>query len=184
MRRPLPLWLAVVVPSMIAGHALAYALGGRPMSDEHHAWVGPLLEGSLALTLALATWLLGGVFLRARLFSGQIAERHVLALWPRLALLQLVIFCAIERAEGAPFTLTGCAVQVVVALLGAYIVSLFSDVLDACAHSAAEAAHYLERLASPSSIFVRRQPFEATFARVAPWASARFGRAPPRPAFL
>lgn len=179
MKRPLPLWLAVVLPSTIAGHALAYAFSGRTVSDGHHTWLVPVLEGSLALVLAVATWLFGGALVRARIVAHGLAQRHALALWPRLAVLQVALFFTIERAEGAPISVLGALAQLLVALLAACIVTRFARLLAACARGTEEAARYLERLFNQHSVFVRRAPSAAAFALTVSARSRRFGRAPP-----
>ncbi len=183
MRRPLPLWLAAVLPATIAGHALAYALSGSAMNDGHHAWLAPVLEGSLALALTVAMWLLGGVLVRARIVAHHFIERNFLALWPRLAILQVAVFIGIERAEGTSVGWLGCLAQVFVALFAAYVVSRFAALFEVCSRATAQAAHYLERLLTQQSGFFRRDTSTIAFALAISAGSRRFGRAPPHAAF-
>lgn len=179
MRRPLPLWLAAVLPSTILGHALTYASSGRTAGDAQHAWVTPVLDVSLALAFAVATWLLGRVLVRARVVARRLMERHLLSLWPRIALLQVALFIAIERGEGASAGWYGCLVQVLVALLVAYAVTRFSRFLVVCSRAAEDASRYLERLGSLRGVFLRRERTAAAFALPMSAGHNRFGRAPP-----
>ena len=179
MIRPLPLWLAAVLPSMIVGHALAYAFGGRSAAANHHAWVLPVLEGSLALTLSVGMALMGGAFVRARVLAGHLVQRSLIELWPRLAVCQVLLFCGIERAEGTNPTVLGCVMQVLVALFAAYIISVFARVVAACSRNAEEAAEHLKRLFALPSIFLQRETSGSAFALLVPASSGRSLRAPP-----
>lgn len=180
MKRPLPLWIAAVVPATLVGHGLAYALAGRSMSDAHHAWVAPALECSLALLAALCCALVSGALLKAGIMVHTAAERSTIELWPRLALMQLLIFSLMERAEGTHAGAAGCAIQLVIALAVAYVLSLFSRLLVRCIAGAQQASQYLERLTqAPASFFISLQPLCVAHALAVRAGSARFKRPPP-----
>ncbi|HKU66394.1 MAG TPA: hypothetical protein VJP85_01315 [Candidatus Baltobacteraceae bacterium] len=180
MKRPLPLWIAAVVPATLVGHGLAYAIAGRSAADAAHSWVAPALECSLALLAALCCALLSGALLKAGIMVHTAAERSTLELWPRLAIAQLAIFAAMERAEGGHAGITGCIVQAAVALAVAYVLSLFSRLLVRCIAGAQAACEYLKRLAaSVCAIFVVREPLCVAHALAVRAGSARFQRPPP-----
>ncbi|MGZ3506567.1 MAG: hypothetical protein ACXWNK_15520 [Vulcanimicrobiaceae bacterium] len=179
MRSKLPLWLAAVVPAALAGHALAYALSGRSAADPQHAWVTPALECSLAFLVALCLLLVGGSLVKAGILMHTAAERSCAALWPRFALCQLAIFCAMERAEGARVGLLGVAVQALIALCAAYLLSLFARLLLRCIEGAHAASRYLERLFSSVTSFVSRRPAPIAYALAIHAGTSRFQRPPP-----
>lgn len=180
MKRPLPLWIAAVVPATLVAHGLAYALAGRSASDSQHAWVAPALECSLAVLAALCCALVAAALLKVGVMAHTASERSTIELWPRLALAQLVMFCAMERAEGTHASIAGCIVQIAVALAVAYVLSLFSRMLARCIAGAEAACEYLRRLAgSTSAIFVSREPQCVAHALAACAGSARFQRPPP-----
>lgn len=180
VKRPLPLWIAAAVPATLAGHGLAYAVAGRSVNDAHHAWVAPTLECSLALLVALGFALVGGALLKAGIIAHTAAERSTIELWPRLGAAQLLMFTLMERAEGTHAAITGCAIQLAVALAVAYLLSLFSRLLVRCIQGAREACEYLERLhAVVSAAFIVRQPQCAAHALAVRAGSARFKRPPP-----
>ncbi|HVA29537.1 MAG TPA: hypothetical protein VNF68_15250 [Candidatus Baltobacteraceae bacterium] len=179
MKRPLPLWIFAAIPATLAGHALAYALGGRVMADGHHRWFGPLLECALALLLAVSLWLLGDVMVKARVLARDIIERNALRLWPRMAAAQVVLFLSIEGIEGTSIRWTDVAVQVLVALIAAYALGLFARVLEACARGTAQAVRYLERLRRANLSFAGREPSTQSIAATLIFGTFRWGRAPP-----
>ena len=179
-RRRLPLWIAAVVPATLVGHGLAYALAGRSASDAHHAWVAPALECSLALLAALGCALVAGALMKAGIMVHTAAERSTIELWPRLALMQLLMFSLMERAEGTHAGAMGCAIQLVVALAVAYVLSLFSRLIVRCIAVAGEACEYLERLCdNVAAVFITPQPQCAAYALAVRAGSARFKRPPP-----
>lgn len=180
MRRSLPVWLAAVVPATIVGHAIAYATSGRPMGDAHHAWLAPVLESSTAILVAIALALVGGALIKARVLTHTLAERSLSALWPRMAIAQVILFAAIERVEGTPASLFGCAVQVAVALVAALLLTAFARVLAACDRSADEAGRYLERLFATASWFVGYQPPLLARTLAVSCGTRRFVRPPPQ----
>ncbi len=180
MKRPIPLWIFAAIPATLAGHALAYALDGRAMVDGHHRWFGPLLECALAALLAVALWLLGDVMVKARVLARDVLERRCMRLWPRMAVVQIVAFLSIERAEGTSIGWTGVGVQILVALIAAYALGLFARVLEACARGTAQAARYLERLWRAHLSFTGREPRAQAFAPAPAFETSRWGRAPPQ----
>lgn len=179
MKRALPLWLAAVVPATLAGHALAYALSGRSAADGHHAWMAPALELSVALLLACCMALAVDALLRSGMFAHTAAERSWIALWPRLSIAQLVLFVAIEYSEGTHASLLGCAVQIFVALITAYILYAFAHLLVRCAQCTQAASRYLERMLRPVTSFVSRRPAPVAYALAVRAGSSRFQRPPP-----
>lgn len=179
MKRPLPVWIAAVVPATLVGHGLAYAVGGRSSADAHHAWVAPALECSLALLAALCCALLAGALLKAGVFVHTAAERSTIELWPRLAVAQLVLFAVMERLEGTHAGLLGSLVQVLVALCVAYVLSLFSRLLVRCIAHAQAASRYLQRLLDESARFVSRRPSCIAHELAVRAGTARFQRPPP-----
>lgn len=180
MKRPLPLWIAAVVPATLVGHGLAYALAGRSASDAQHAWVAPALECSLAVLAALCCALVAGALLKAGVMAHTASERSTIELWPRLALAQLVMFCAMERAEGTHAGVAGCIVQIAIALAVAYVLSLFTRMLVRCVASAQAECEYLRRLVDRTAAsFVAREPQCIARALAVCAGSARFQRPPP-----
>jgi hypothetical protein len=179
MKRALPLWLAAVVPATLAGHGLAYAAGGRSVADGHHAWLAPALELSIALFFASCIALAVDTLLRAGVFKHTPAERSWLALWPRLSAAQIVLFIAIEHAEGLHAGFLGCAMQVFVALVTAYVLYAFAQLLARYAHVSAAASRYLERMLQPVTSFVSRRPAAVSYALAVHAGRSRFQRPPP-----
>jgi hypothetical protein len=176
-RRSLPFWLAAVVPATIAGHALAYALTGRSVSDGHHPWLAPALECSLALLTAVSLALLRRVLTEAGVFVRDLPSASVWALWPRMAAVQTLLFAAIEHAEGTPLGWPGFAMQIVLALLAACVVCHFTRLLQTCAESVARALAYAKR--ALCAAFLPRARFEAAPALLASLGTHRFQRPPP-----
>jgi hypothetical protein len=179
MRRTLPLWLTAVVPGTIAGHAVAYALSGRTAAGGHHGWIVPASEVSAAVLLALTFTLIGGHLLRARVLAHTLAERSATALWPRLAIGQVVLFAAVERAEGTMPSLIGFAAQLTVALFAAVLLAAFARVLAKCARNSEEASRYLQRLFMSACRFVRYEPSVLAQALAGRRIAPRFARPPP-----
>lgn len=179
MKRPFPLWLAAVVPATLAAHGLAYALSGRSLGDAHHAYVGPALECSLALLVALCLALVGGTLVKARILMHTAAERSTLELWPRLGLAQLALFAIMERAEGTHASVLGCLVELLVALGVAYVLALFSQLLVRCVAHTQAASRYVERRTNCVAIFMSRPPHCFASALAVRTGTARFQRPPP-----
>jgi hypothetical protein len=179
VKRPLPVWIAAVVPATLVGHGLAYALAGRSVSDAHHSWVAPALECSLALLAAIWCAMLAGALLKAGILVHTAAERSTFELLPRLALAQLAMFALMERLEGTQAGLAGCAMQVLVAFCVAYVLALFSRLLVRCIEKAEEASRYLQRLLEPTARFVSRRPYSVAYALSVRAGTARFQRPPP-----
>lgn len=179
MKRPLPVWIAAVVPATLVGHGLAYAMAGRSGADAHHAWVAPALECSLAVLAALCCALMAGALLKAGVLAHTAAERSTIELWPRLAVAQLAMFFAMERVEGTHAGLAGSLVQVLVALCVAYVLSLFSRLLVRCIAQTHAASQYLQRLLEDGSRFISRRPYCVAHALAVRAGTARFQRPPP-----
>ena len=171
MRKSLPLWVAIAVPAMLAGHAAAYALAGLNSADARHAWFSPVLECSLAVLILTGTILLAGTFVGARIFARTKIEQSFFAVAPRLAIAQSLLFGAAETLEGAHITLAGIVAQLITAVFAAYLFSLFTRLLARCFATAVEASRYLQRLLAAVAVYVPR----ATPAR----ASALFACAGP-----
>lgn len=150
------------------------------MADGHHAWFAPTFEISGAVLIALCLALAGSALMRARVVARVGVERSLVALWPRLALAQLVLFAGMERAEGTHATLLGYAVQIVIALGAAFVLSLFARLLARCIDSASEAGKYLERLFAETASFVPRRSVWCPSTLAVHIGSRRFVRPPPR----
>lgn len=179
MKRALPVWLAAVLPATLAGHGLAYALTGRSAAGAEHSWMAPALEISLALLAAICAALIGGTLCRAGILKRTRAERSLIALWPRLAASQLLLFALIERAEGTSAGISGSLVQILVALAAAWLLCLFARVLARCRARSQEAGAYLERMFSARFSFVSRRPAAPAYALAVRAGRARFQRPPP-----
>ena len=179
MKRPLPVWIAAVVPATLVGHGLAYAVAGRSSADAHHAWIAPALECSLALLAALCCTLMAGALLKAGVLIHTAAERSTIELWPRLAVAQLAMFAVMERVEGTHAGLLGSLIQVLVALYVAYVLSLFSRLLVQCITQAEAASQYLQRLLDTRAIFVSRRPLCVAQTLAVRAGTSRFQRPPP-----
>lgn len=178
MKRALPLWLAAVTPAALAGHGLAYALSGRSVADGHHAWMAAAVECSLACLIALGGALLGSALLRSGILMHTPAERSWIALWPRLAVLQLALFAGMERAEGSHAGLFGCLVQVLTALAAAYVLYLFGQLLARCGE-ADPIGRYFARARGTVTSFVSRRPPASAYALAVRAGTSRFQRPPP-----
>lgn len=180
MKRPLPLWTTAVLPATLVGHGLAYVIAGRSTGDAQHAWVAPALECSFAVFAALCCALFADAMLKAGVLVHTAAERSTFELWPRLAFGQLAIFCLMERLEGAHPGILGCAMQVLVAICVAYVLSLLSRLLVTCVRGAQAASQYLQRLTDCARpIFLERPPQCVAHALAVSAGSARFQRPPP-----
>lgn len=177
MKRPLPLWLAAVLPATIAAHALAYAVTGQSMADGRHFWLVPALESSLAVLLLLAATVIGGALIRAGVFARPSVDAAPLELWLRMAAAQTALFVAIEHAEGTPVALAGCAIQVAVALGVALLLCAFARALAGCVRAGDDAAQFLARIAAPPIYLGRPMSPAAALAAVA--GTRRFQRPPP-----
>jgi len=149
------------------------------MADGHHAWFAPTFEISVAVLIALCLALAGSALMRARVMARVGVERSLMALWPRLAVAQLVLFAGMERAEGTHATLLGYAVQIVIALGAAFVLSLFARLLARCIDSASEAGRYLERLFAETSSFIPRRSVWCPGTLAVQIGSHRFVRPPP-----
>lgn len=179
VKRPLPVWLAAVVPATLAGHGLAYAFAGRSAGDGHHAWMAPALECSLAILAAVVLMAIGSSLLKAGILMHTPAEQSYAALWPRLAFSQIVVFDVVENAEGAHVSIPGIVVQIAVALLVAYLLCRFACLLVRCAQNADEASRYLQRLLNAITSYVFRQPAPFARALAVHAGVSRFQRPPP-----
>lgn len=179
MKRPLPVWIAAVVPATLVGHGLAYAIAGRSGADAHHAWVAPALECSLALLAALCCAMTAGALLKAGVMIHTAAERSTIELWPRLAIAQLAMFALMERMEGTHAGLAGSLVQVLVAFCVAYVLSLFSRLLVRCIAQTQAASQYLQRLLESKARFIPRCSYSIAHALAVRAGTARFQRPPP-----
>jgi hypothetical protein len=175
----LPLWFAAVIPSMAAGHAAGYALSGLSLADARHGWLSPALEVCGAALIGLSALIVASTLLRAGIFRRSKIESSVMALAPRLAASQLVLFVAAETFEGRTVTPAGVATQLVSALLAAYTLSLFSKLVERCIACADEAGSYLERLAAVTATFALVDPAPRTVALFASAGNSRFQRPPP-----
>ncbi len=175
----LPLWLAAVVPSMAAGHVAGYALSGLSSADGRHGWLSPALEVCGAALIGLGALIIASTLLRAGVFRRSQIESSVLALAPRLAASQLVLFVAAETFEGRSITPAGIATQIVSALLAAYMLSLFSRIIERCIAGAAEAGSYLDRLAAVTAAFSLIESAPRSLALFASAGNSRFQRPPP-----
>ncbi len=154
-------------------------LAGRTMADGHHAWFAPTLEISAAVLIALCLALAGSALMRARVVAQVGVERSLMALWPRLAVAQFVLFAGMERAEGTHATLLGYAVQMAVALVAALVLSLFARLLARCIDSASEAGRYLERLFAEVATIISRRSVWCPSTLAVQIGSHRFVRPPP-----
>ncbi len=182
MKKPFPVWIAAVLPATLAGHALAYALAGEAAADGRHAYLAPTLAVSAGLLSMIVVTLLGGVLLRAGWVAVPKGETSILNLWARLAPAQIVLFAALERAEGYAPSLLGCGCQTAVALATAAALAAFALLLRRCERGAAEASRYLERLlGKPADRYVRRAAGRYALALCTAAGTRRFQRPPPRP---
>jgi hypothetical protein len=143
-------------------------------------WMAPALEVSIALFIAACTVFAVDALLRLGLLAHTAAERSWVALWPRLAIAQLVLFATIEHSEGTHAGLLGCAIQVLVALIAAYILYAFAHLLVRCARGAQAASRYLERIRRSIISFVSRRPASAAYALAVHAGRSRFQRPPPQ----
>jgi len=175
----LPLWFAVVIPSMAAGHVAGYALSGVSTADGRHGWLTPALEVSAAALLGLGALIVASTLLRAGVFRRSNIESSILSLAPRLAASQIVLFVAAETLEGRAITPAGIATQIASALLAAYVLSLFSKLVKRCIACADEAGSYLERIITATAAFAVIEPAPRTVTLFASAGNSRFQRPPP-----
>ncbi len=175
----LPLWFAAVIPAMAAGHAAGYTLSGASLADGRHGWLSPALEVCTAALIGLGALIVASTLLRAGIFRRSKIESSVMALAPRLAASQLVLFVAAEAFEGRTVTPAGVATQLLSALLAAYMLSLFSKLVERCIACANEAGSYVERLAAVTAAFALVDPAPRTVALFASAGNSRFQRPPP-----
>ena len=180
MRKSLPLWVAIAVPAMLAGHAAAYALAGLNAGDARHMWFSPVLEGSLAVLILTATMLLAGSFVGARIFARTQIEQSFFAVAPRLAIAQVLLFVAAESLEGAHVTFVGIVAQLLTAVCAAYLLSLFTRLLARCFGTAVEASRYLQRLLAEVAVYIPRTTAARTLALFACAGPHSFQRPPPQ----
>jgi hypothetical protein len=96
-----------------------------------------------------------------------------------MAFAQTALFAIIEGAEGTHVTLTGALVQVAVALLAAYVVSLFIRLLARCALGSQAAGAYLQRLLDDGARYFSLRPESPAFALAVRAGASRFQRPPP-----
>jgi hypothetical protein len=137
------------------------------------------VECSLALLIAVSGALLGSALLRAGVLMHTPAERSWIALWPRLALLQLALFTGMERAEGSHAGIFGCLIQLLTALAAAYVLYLFARLLARCHQAGDTAGSYLGRALRAITSFVSRRPAVAAHTLAVRAGTARFQRPPP-----
>ncbi len=175
----MPLWLAAVVPSMAAGHVAGYTLTGITLTDGRHGWLTPTLELAGAAFVVLSVLIVASALLRAGIFRRSKIEGSVLALAPRLAAAQLILFAAAETFEGHAITPAGIATQLASALLAAYGLSLFSKLIERCIVCADEAGSYLERLSKTAASFTLIKPAPRAVTLFASAGNSRFQRPPP-----
>ncbi len=175
----LPLWFAAVVPSMALGHVAGYALSGTTAADGHHGWLTPALEVSAAALIGIGALIVASTLLRAGIFRRSTIESSVLALAPRLAASQILLFGAAETFEGRAITPAGIATQLASALLAAYVLSLFSKLIERCIVCADEAGSYLERIAAATTTFSLIHPQPRAVALFVSAGNSRFQRPPP-----
>lgn len=149
------------------------------MVDGHHDWFVPFLETALALTLGISIWLFSGALTRSRRHALDLACYRTSRIWPRMAAFQTLLFLAIERVEGMPAGLLGCAVQVLVALVATYLICALASLLGACEKSAEKALRYLERLTATAQSYFGREHTSAAISVPVYVRSSSFGRAPP-----
>jgi len=179
VKRALPLWLVAVVPTTLAAHGLAYVLAHRSLSGPQHTWVLPTFDVSIAVLLTSCAVLLAGALLRAGILAHTSVEHSTRGLWMRLSCAQLLLFVAMERAEGTHAGVLGCVAQVAAALCVAFLLTLFSRVLAGCVIAGESAMRYIDRLATGAPSFVARRPRAAAYALFASAGSSRFQRPPP-----
>jgi hypothetical protein len=156
-------------------------MAGRSTADGHHTWLAPVLECSLALLATLCLLIAGGALLKSGIFAQTRIEQSCAALWPRLAFTQIGLFAIIEHAEGTHVTIIGVLVQIAVALLAAYVLSLFVGLLARCALGTEAAAAYLQRLLGDCARYVSHDAATPAFALAVRAGASRFQRPPPNP---
>jgi hypothetical protein len=149
------------------------------MSDGHHGWMMPALECSLAVLIAALLLCAGESLLKARILVHTPSEQSCAQLWLRMSLLQTALFTVMEQAEGGHAGFAGAIVQIVVALLAAYLLSLFAHLVVTCACGAHEASQFLRRLLEQPVSFVSRRPAPIALALAVNAGTARFQRPPP-----
>jgi hypothetical protein len=142
--------------------------------------VAPALEVSVALLIASCMVLAVDALVSAGFFRHTAAERSWLELWPRLSVAQLALFAAIEHAEGTNAGLLGCAVQIFVAFMTAYVLYVFAQLLVQCARGAEAASRYLQRILHSVTSFVSRRPAPVAYALAVHAGASRFQRPPPQ----
>ena len=152
---------------------------GRSAADAQHSWMVPALEISIALLFAICTALIGGTLCRAGILKRTRAERSLFALWPRLAAAQMLLFALIERGEGTAAHFSGFLVQILVALVAAWVLCLFARVIARCRAHSNEAGAVLERILAARTSFISRRPPQLAYALAVRAGRARFQRPPP-----
>lgn len=179
MKRPFPVWLAAVAPATLAGHAAAYALCACSTADGRHGWIVPVLDVSLAFLCAALLFCAGESLIEARILAHTPAERSFVPLFWRLAACQTLLFLAMEQIEGAHIDFSGVLAQIAVALIAAYMLSLFARLLTACAAGALAASTYLQRILEPLASFASRCPRLRAYAPTVRFDCPQFQRPPP-----
>lgn len=142
--------------------------------------MAPALEISLALLAAICATLLAKTLVRAGVFTHTAAERSWSELFVRLAPAQLALFAAIERSEGGHAGALGCVLQILVALIAAYILYAFAHLLERCAQGTQSASRYLQRMLHGVTSFVSRRPAPLAYALAIHAGRSRFQRPPPQ----
>lgn len=174
--RPLPLWIAAVVPATVVGHWLTYVIGGVSMADGHHGWFAPVLEGSFAAFACLVAVVLGRTLVDAGILARTVEKPSFWRMWPRMAAAQAFLFVAIETTEGTRLHGFGCLVQIAVALIAALALCILGALLQTCAQVIHRAA-YARRVTATT--FLRREPLSLAVSLAALLGRHRFQRPPP-----
>jgi hypothetical protein len=166
------------IPATIVGHALAYVLTGRDQADGHHSYLLPAFECAFAVLLAFCAVRLYGALSRPR---SPIALSSSLAVTTaQLSVVQVVIFTLAERLEGFAPTPAGYAIQLLVALLAAVAIALFTNLVQRCERSAIELSEYLHRARALRFGLQIARPQSPAYALAVSAGVARFQRPPPQ----
>jgi hypothetical protein len=168
--RPLPLWIAAVVPATVVGHWLTYVIAGVSMADGHHGWFVPVLEVSLAVFACVLAAVLG------RMLARTVGKPSFWRIWPRMAAAQAFLFAVIETTEGTRLHGFGFFIQLAVALIAALALCVLGELLQTCAQVIYRAA-YARRVTATA--FVRREPLSLAVSLAALLGRHRFQRPPP-----
>jgi hypothetical protein len=141
--------------------------------------MAPALESSLALLAFAVAASIGTALIRSGVFTDGPIDRSCWALWPRLAVAQAALFVFAERMEGSPVGFIGVAVQICIALIAAYVLSLFVHVVDACERLACDVSRYQQRTPSRLASLIPRCGTVPHFSLAVCAGTSRFQRPPP-----